>query len=94
MDPGDRDEEDFENGQALRWMGADGVPVFHDPPPSRSRSGLPKRAEALKWARARAVPEQAVIEWFAHPDARSRIVYREGVDLSTGLPTEPTVAVL
>jgi hypothetical protein len=70
------DEEDAANGLLLRWLEND-VPVFRDPPPSRSRSGLPKRAEALKWARARGVPEQAVIDWLAHPEACSKIVYRE-----------------
>jgi hypothetical protein len=59
---------------------------FTTPPPSRVRSGLPKRAEALKWAQARDVPEQAVIDWLAHPDARSKIVHREDVDLATGKP--------
>ena len=78
------DEEDAANGLLLRWLGADGVPAFHDPPPSRSGSGLPKRAEALKWARARDVPEQAVIDWLAHPGARSKIVYRQDVDLAMG----------
>jgi hypothetical protein len=80
------DEEEAANGLLLRWLEND-VPVFHDPPPSRVRSGLPKRAEALKWARARGIPEQAVIDWLANPGARSKIVYREDVDLATGEAT-------
>jgi hypothetical protein len=76
-------EEEYEQGTLLRWLDADGVPQFADPPPSRVRSGLPSRAEALKWARARGIPEQAVIDWLANPDARSKIVLAKGVDLAT-----------
>jgi hypothetical protein len=75
-------EEDYEQGIALRWVGANGVPVFADPPPSR-QSALPSNAEAIAWARARGVPSEAVDAWLAHPEARSKITLREDVDLAT-----------
>jgi hypothetical protein len=82
-------ERDAADGVALRWVGEGGVPVFADPPPMRVRSGLPAEAEALVWAAAAGVPEQAVLDWMAHPTPRSKFTIREDVDLTVFLPKAP-----
>jgi hypothetical protein len=75
------DEEDYSSGGLLRWLDADGTPRFADPPPMRVRSGLPALGEALEWAAAVGVPEQAVLDWLEHPTPRSTIMAREDVTL-------------
>jgi hypothetical protein len=75
------DEQDFESGGLLRWVDADGMPTFHDPPPMRAWSGLPAEAEALEWATAVGAPAEAVLAWLRHRTPRSKILAREDVGL-------------
>lgn len=75
------DEVDYESGGLLRWEDETGTPVFHDPPPMRCESGLPTREECVAWAAAKGVPEQAVLDWMAHPTPRSKLMAREDVDI-------------
>lgn len=74
------DERDAADGVALRWVGEDGVPHFADPPPSY-RSGPPAPEVCVAWAEAKGIPEQAVLDWLAHPSPRSKLVARDDVDI-------------
>jgi hypothetical protein len=74
------DEEDAEGGRLLRWVDETGAPVFHEPPPSYE-SGPPTREVCVRWAEAKGVPEQAVLDWLSHPAPRSKLLVRDDVDI-------------